>query len=522
MEQLCHLVYGRVEPPLLSGRFPKPGFQLVGHSSEIGADFAKQITESIVFQANDCLRYWDTQNEPTLPVMWSYRPLNRTTYIITKTLILKDKELLDRNNRDAPVTHAIIFTDSIFEQVDFNPFQLIDHSESLFISQAEDILQLKESGYESDENLVNEVLRADPDAIGERVDWDKEVLKDLFLTQQKFRTKSPDHAAKITGKSDDIKSFLSSVFRMLPFNWRQTVSFTMNPGFEGYFFETGEAKSSQIAVDASEKKVTMPRTADSDGGVFFWKKWEAKYVDLDFEQTLEHLPTVIALCEFKWGQPLQIERDADANLELIDYYWDLHHHEIAKKIYEKLLEFFSEEFANPFADFLLEHYQSAARRAEAMQQWMLNSESQICDLVYCWMAEIQGNIVTIALKSDWKTLLEMATENQHWQLLFVVASLGLSKRSQVKQALDHLSQSDFEELLNDFYCVPPSFFVHPVHVDALVESLSTSRWSDRILFETLRLTAKYQSLQWPESLRMRVQRMPPKYFRKLEKLADFS
>ena len=478
MNEYYHVIYGRVEKVLASGRLPKPGYQLVGYSPGLEEEYADEIANLISFPTDKVARYWSQNGHKDVPVMWSYLAPNSNTRAIVKSSYMRDR-LLDQS-RIAPVSHAILFPLSTFARFENDPFRIIDQEESLFISSGQDILDLKNNGYDADSELLESLVGYEYEK--PESNWDREQLKRMFDWQIDLRQKEPGASMQVTGDPSDMLDFFRTIHSMLSSNSRLEVTFAMNPFDEGCYMTAGSRESDKIHIDASQGKVTIP---DDSSDVFFWNEWDKAFPDRDLETTFSQGPNVIRLSRHDPGTPIPDLEELNLSEELIGLYWDVYHDAIFDKFYDTLSEGFSETLVNPFADYWRESATTLDSRKRIIFGSLFDDQDLLADDFYAWLTIVGFNASEICSRSDWNALIDLAENTSHWKLYFLAAAIGTGKRRQIQYALGNMDGASYQDLVTELDWMTPDLLSHPSHLETLVHSVHLGRWSDHQLCAVL-------------------------------------
>lgn len=516
--KISHLLYGRVETPLASGRFPSPGFQMIGCSPSIES-IAVELSETITFSTSLVSRFWESQGSERTPEMWSYRPIEQgNQFLIVKTMFFQDRELLDRNNRVAPISHAILIPRPVFHELKFQPFSLIDSPNSFFVETPEDILTLKqlefeETIFEADDGCVL------PPEEDDQEPWSINDLKKMFVVNAELRRKNPDARINISGKAERILDFFRMLHLKMAPDSRSKFSFTMNPDFrdsKDFSIAPGVKGNGEICVDADKRIVDFPNSPENEG-FFFWNRWKSGVQELSLPSLVEQIPTVDALITREETGAADFENDESIDESVLDLYWESNREKIATSLFDSLCRRFSRDFVNSFIDYWLPSVTESRERIRILQDDDLD-DGLLATKILDWIYHLQQQSEILVNKRDWRTLAKISAEEESWKLLLAVGLIGTGNRRHISLALANLPASEFEEVFTQLVFIPPNRFLEPKFVFSIANCFQTEFYTDKEVYDVMYWLARNGTQELPPWMKSRLKRLPERSRVKIERL----
>jgi len=211
-----HLVYTRVEPAY-SPRL-NPGYQVIYHSQDLEAE-AKQIENRLqcyqqsIIPGEQRIRY---------QFFWS----ERGQVVLSKSLRLfsPDRQVIDREGRDAFLAHALILRQADFADLRNDPFAVFDAVEQApwFVKSVPQIAALRTSGLPE---LIEVTPRTRPTQLPNG--WSPQELQQLYTLGEAAPTLNVQKKALLMVASDPVETFqlLRALFLLLLPAQRATCTF---------------------------------------------------------------------------------------------------------------------------------------------------------------------------------------------------------------------------------------------------------------------------------------------------------
>jgi hypothetical protein len=516
-------LFGRVTKKIFETADPYtnrgPGFQLVAAAPELPKALIKMAELGVSMDVSDTLNYWGRYGGVE-EGLWTFGALEDGYYFLAKTVILVDKEYLDKDGRQAGVTHVVCLSPQDMNYIDNNPFLLIDSEVPLFISSIEDILDLVNPSSDLSENSLSQVFfrnKASEDfalLVEEDGSYSPKELMQLvrYLAQN-------EQVININGSTSETLDFLRTLFQLSHEDYRKHLTFSMLCLRERKLkvrFQGGAKSYSAVSIDAESRKVNIPSTLSKDS--FFFEP-----------ATSSPLTSVSDLTSYLIAH--QKFRDLLAKTRVTeDEISDIDESQITKvvqenasqftsTILEKLSEIISPDLANQMADYL---HKSAFDDADRLFYFLICRNSRhmpatFIDLIYDFLVFNYPRLTHLVDRPSWKSLTAVAQQINHRRLSFLLTTVGYLPERQRVALMEEMPPEEFQKILADFRILPPTVFVCNRHADFLLRNLQRERYSDNELTNTLVAASKFGPLTVDAEFSERIKRMNPKLQKMLPK-----
>ncbi|MBL8869862.1 MAG: hypothetical protein JNK90_08700 [Planctomycetaceae bacterium] len=517
------VLYGRVEPAIFKHNNPyagkRPGYQVVSAANELTPKDIEELTLAISMDAGETVNHWE-ENGGADHGLWSFGILNDSFCFVSKSLILTDREVLDRNGRQTGITHAVLLSDRDMRYISYNPFLLIDSNAPLFISSIDDVIELANPNNGNGDAVLSQTFELDKSFSSSKAYGFEEEYNKSDLVKVLRYINHTDRPVTVRGTTAEFLDLLRQLFDQTAEAYRKQLGFSMlcaRDRKSKVRFQPGKISHSQFGIDAETKTLNIPASLEEEGFFFESNQNESQLTIHDLTSRYLGQEQLQALL----SQPLiTVDDVSSVNETEIERYLEENSAAVREILFTCLSDVISPPLANQITDYAMNQAYDAH---ECLFNLIACKNSNtmfrsVLDLIYEFLAYNLPHLPRLVDTNSWKSLHRLCKHFEHLPLSFLMSAVVWPSKSRRDALLSKMTDEQFRSLMFDYRFLPPTILACHGHAKTLLSKIQTDLFSDKELAElVIALNPKDLQVLTP-NLIARIQLMSPKLQQSLQKV----